>query len=71
MFCPDCGEDAHKDECLTLEDLEEMVFDSVVTAYCPDCGAERTVEPDAQNYKCWESGCDGQITSPLVRRGFM
>jgi len=53
------------------EEIMGMVLDSVVTARCTECGCEREVEPDAENYDCFE--CDGTetITSPLVKMGLI
>jgi len=55
--------------------LEEMLMEAnmegAVDAECPECGAIRRVEPDAENYKCFEPDCVGRITSPLRKAGLI
>lgn len=51
----------------TWEEIERMVFDSVVTARCRFCGDYSEVEPDARNYTCWSCGEKKAVTSPLVK----
>jgi len=51
----------------TYEEIERMVFDSVVTARCDECGDYCEVEPDARNYTCHSCGAPKAVTSPLVK----
>lgn len=52
----------------TWEEIERMLFDSVVQARCTHCGHEYEVEPDAEGYDC-HSLCQARstVTSPLIK----
>jgi len=72
-YCGCCGDKADHTagDCLDDEDMELLMGDSIVEAWCPVCGVSRTVETDAIDYECWEDGCTGVIHSPLVILGIM
>lgn len=56
----------------TFDEIQSMVFDSVVFARCSECGTEYEVEPDARGYPC-RAGCgsEGTVTSPLIKLHLM
>ena len=61
----------YKQQQWTDEEVEEMVFDSVVeSTQCENCQYSWRVEPDASNYKCQDCG-QGKCHSPLVVLGLM
>jgi len=55
----------------TEEEIERMVFDSVVDAKCTECGDLTQVEPDARGYDCHSCGGKGTVTSPLIKLGLI
>jgi len=66
----------HEDPDLTVdgfseEEIERMIFDSVVEARCTECGDLRSVEPDARDYDCHECGAERSVTSPLIKLGLV
>ena len=55
----------------TFNEIESMVFASVVPGICTDCGADRRVEPDANGYDCWECEGKGTVDSVLYTLGMV
>jgi len=54
-----------------MEAFRQMQDYGSVEATCTDCGAERTVEPDAREYACQSEGCEGTLSSPLHDAGMI
>ena len=55
----------------TWAEIERMVFDSVATAVCAECGDYHEVEPDAREYDCQSCGAQQAVTSPLIKLGLI
>ena len=55
----------------TYDDIEAMVYGSVVDGICSECGDVRNVEPDAQDYPCDDPDCGGKVDSVLIKIGIM
>ena len=55
----------------SVEEIENMVVDSVVSARCSECKCEHSVEPDAVGYTCQNCGTENAVTSPLVKLGLI
>jgi hypothetical protein len=68
-YCNACGESGCPGPSACV-DFEGALFDSVVTAYCNCCGAEREVESDASNYACFVCP-NGKVTSWHVTIGIV
>jgi len=50
----------------TLEEMEDIIMDSVVPCQCLECGDEIALEPDAKTGWCY--GCDkvSKVWNPVM-----
>lgn len=53
----------------SIEELERIMWDGMVTVDCEVCGYAATIEPDADD-PCPECG-EGRLVSPLVIEGLI
>ena len=55
----------------TVDQIIEMLVDSVATARCSVCNGEQSVEPDARDGACSSCGAIDTVTSPLIKLGLV